>query len=186
MTAIKKIRKKIASIQVKKYCAKGYRKISHRKGYGVHSPFVYSLITKTIEERAAYYKYADIKEAHSKIKNVLGNKTPVKRQSLKASKLLFRLAVRFMPKTILECGTSYGVSTIALRSAAPEAALVIIEPDSHIMDVAVKILHGTDIRGGSYEEGLKRYFSYCTHPDFIYIRNQVSEIDYQDIFSSIR
>ena len=33
-----------------------YRGIRYRKGYGVHSPFVFNLITKVIEEHCSYYR----------------------------------------------------------------------------------------------------------------------------------
>ena len=37
-----------------------YRGIRYRRGYGVHSPFVFNLITKVIEERCSYYSFYDI------------------------------------------------------------------------------------------------------------------------------
>lgn len=37
-----------------------YRGIRYRKGFGVHSPFVFNLITKVIEERCQYYSFYDI------------------------------------------------------------------------------------------------------------------------------
>ena len=37
-----------------------YRCLRYRKGYGVHSPFVYNLITKVIEEKCSYYSFYDI------------------------------------------------------------------------------------------------------------------------------
>ena len=40
---------------VKQFCQRKIRKIRHRKGYGVHSPFAYGLITKVIEEKSGYY-----------------------------------------------------------------------------------------------------------------------------------
>jgi len=35
-----------------------YRGIRYRKGFGVHSPFVFNLITKVIEERCQYYSFS--------------------------------------------------------------------------------------------------------------------------------
>jgi len=37
-----------------------YRRVRYRKGYGVHSPFVYNLITKVIEESGHFYLLDDI------------------------------------------------------------------------------------------------------------------------------
>ena len=37
-----------------------YRGIRYRKGFGVHSPFVFNLITKVIEEQCPYYSFGDI------------------------------------------------------------------------------------------------------------------------------
>ena len=37
-----------------------YRSIRYRRGFGVHSPFVFNLITKVIEERCQYYSFHDI------------------------------------------------------------------------------------------------------------------------------
>ena len=37
-----------------------YRSIRYRKGFGVHSPFVFNLITKVIEEKCSYYSFYDI------------------------------------------------------------------------------------------------------------------------------
>ena len=37
-------------------------RISHRKGYGIHSPFAFNLVTGVIYERAQYYAYAELAE----------------------------------------------------------------------------------------------------------------------------
>ena len=34
-----------------------YRFLRHRKGFGVHSPFAFSFITKVIDERCGDYSY---------------------------------------------------------------------------------------------------------------------------------
>ena len=49
---------------VKQFCQRKIRKIRHRKGYGVHSPFAYGLITKVIEEKSGYYAYKQIEDLH--------------------------------------------------------------------------------------------------------------------------
>lgn len=37
-------------------------RISHRKGYGIHSPFAFNLVTGVIYERAQYYAYGELAE----------------------------------------------------------------------------------------------------------------------------
>ena len=37
-----------------------YRFLRYRKGFGVHSPFAFSFITKVIDERCPYYCYDEI------------------------------------------------------------------------------------------------------------------------------
>ena len=37
-------------------------RISHRKGYGIHSPFAFHIVTGVIYERTPYYAYAELAE----------------------------------------------------------------------------------------------------------------------------
>lgn len=54
-----------------------FYRLRYRKGHGVHSPFVYNLITKVIEEKAPYYAFEQIAKLGGKSGNY--------------GKLLFRL-----------------------------------------------------------------------------------------------
>lgn len=107
---------------VKQFCQRKIRKIRHRKGYGVHSPFAYGLITKVIEEKSGYYAYKQIEDLHRTLHD---------RQNFNKRKcrLLFRLANRFKPRCIIECGSEDGYSTLYLQKGCPTARLFCIEPD---------------------------------------------------------
>ena len=97
---------------VKQFCQRKIRKIRHRKGYGVHSPFAYGLITKVIEEKSGYYAYKQIEDLHRTLHD---------RQNFNKRKcrLLFRLANRFKPRCIIECGSEDGYSTLYLQKGCP-------------------------------------------------------------------
>lgn len=64
-----------------------YRRWRHGRGYGVHSPFAYHLITEVINQPCAYYAYEQLRAM------------PRRREAQDAA-LLFRLAVHFAPSTV--------------------------------------------------------------------------------------
>ena len=93
---------------LKQYCTKNFRKIRHRKGFGVHSPFAYNLITKVIEETYSYYAYQQIEEVwHTRVCNQLTQDDFQRRKpvSEKYGRLLFRMVNRFRPDIIFEYGS---------------------------------------------------------------------------------
>ena len=169
---------------VKKYCVKGYRRISHRKGYGVHSPFVYTLITRVIEEDAAYYAYDKIEEKRETVKTALTGKQRHTLMPLKTAKLLFRIINKFKPRSILECGTSYGISTTAIILAAPEAQIKTVEADDRRRTYLPQHAN-IEIHGSGYIEEISASYQNTNPPEFIYIREQDSAEEYEKIFTSI-
>lgn len=90
--------------KLQEYLTKGVRRIKHRKGFGVHSPFAYSIITEVIEEKCPYYAYGSMKRAYGK-----GAPVP-----FKVASLLFRLANRFQCRRILVCGNDGGYTLLPL------------------------------------------------------------------------
>lgn len=90
--------------KLKDYISKGVRKLKHRKGYGVHSPFAYAVITEVIEEKLPYYAYQRMRRIY--VKN-----SPI---PFKVATLLFRLANRFRAHRILEIGCDTGYSILPM------------------------------------------------------------------------
>jgi len=98
--------------------------------HGVHSPFVYHLVTKCFYSKVkkeAFQQYQKIR------KNSLLNpdKKATKFTSKKA-KLLIKVTHYFNPATILEMGTSLGLGTSALKIAAPHSMMTTVETSSKI------------------------------------------------------
>ena len=94
-----------------------YRKFRFRKGYGVHSPFVYNLITKVIEEKTPYYVFEDIenfrKELLSKDSS-LKVLTKQETQPKNYGALLFRLVNFFKCRNVLQIKSSTGLMSLYL------------------------------------------------------------------------
>lgn len=97
-------------------------KIRHHRGHGIHSPFVFNLITKVIEEKTPYYKYLDIQE-------YIENSPHLNEKITKYNKLGFRLSNYFNSKNILEIGSGEGLNTLYLTAPHQDLKCTCIETD---------------------------------------------------------
>lgn len=117
--------------------------------HGVHSPFVYNLVTKCFYDKHVYTDYKSILNYRKKLlKNAtkikvsdLGAGSQVMKQqertvpelaknagtTIKRAKLLYRITNYFKPKNILELGTSLGIATHAMHLGNPDAKIITIE-----------------------------------------------------------
>ena len=124
--------------------------------HGVHSPFVYHLITKCFYNKSkleAYPLFSNYKNSLLKNKNIIkvtdlgAGSIAMKQQERSVSsmaknagtttnraKLLFRVVSYFKCHTILELGTSLGIATHAMSLANPEASITTIEGCPHISE----------------------------------------------------
>ncbi|MGC1633764.1 MAG: class I SAM-dependent methyltransferase [Gelidibacter sp.] len=148
--------------------------------HGVHSPFVYDLVTKCFYDKTNYSEYEALKTYRSEL---LQNKKTItvtdfgsgskvfksdqrsinaiaktSGTSLKNTKLLFRMARYFQSSSILELGTNLGIGTYALALGNPKATISTIEGCTEILKVAQqqfsdkKISNITAIQGDFKEE----------------------------------
>ncbi|HEY4797685.1 MAG TPA: SAM-dependent methyltransferase, partial [Bacteroidia bacterium] len=125
-----------------------------KNAHGIHSPFVFELYNEVICKKNNYYVFDRIEQQRQKLlvstksidvtdlgtgksgkKNIAG----IAGRSLKSKKygqLLFRLVNRFKPETIVELGTSLGITAAYLASANPKAKIVTIEGCPNISNEA--------------------------------------------------
>jgi predicted O-methyltransferase YrrM len=138
-----------SAFQLAKKYSHYYLTASNSKGHGIHSPFVFELVTKVLNDRINYDDYATI-EAVRKI--LLSSKTAVEVEDYgagsakglkktrtiqqiaatslkkpKYSQLLYRLVKYFQPATMLELGTSLGITTAYLAAAKKNANVITME-----------------------------------------------------------
>lgn len=135
-------------------------KIRHHRGHGIHSPFVFNLITKVIEEKTPYHAYEDIK-------HVLES-AHIKETSLnKQDKLYFRLVNYFAAGHILEIGSGYGITTLSLTAPSNDTTCTCIELSEKKYKEAEKLyaISGKNIRLYT-KEGLPKLDQ---KPDCIFI-----------------
>nr|WP_233164203.1 class I SAM-dependent methyltransferase [Snuella sedimenti] len=130
--------------------------------HGVHSPFVYQLVTQCFYDKTKYSAYQTIKNYKSALsKNKqritvtdLGAGSHVDKHpersiasiakyagtSTKRARLLYRLAKHLDCSNILELGTSLGIATQALSLANPKACITSIEGCPSIANFSKKQL----------------------------------------------
>jgi predicted O-methyltransferase YrrM len=124
-------------------------KARHYKGYGIHSPFMFELVSEVLWEKHPFYSFSLINAyrkkllGSDKVINVtdLGagsHKLNSKKRKVadicrssairrKYGEFLFRLVSRYKSKTIVELGTSLGVSTMYLAMPGKNNKVVTIE-----------------------------------------------------------
>jgi len=105
-------------------------KIRHHKGHGIHSPFVFNLITKVIEEKTPYHAYDDVRALIE----------PYTFLYLKKYNLLsFRLINYFNVGRILEIGSGYGLNSICMTAPSSSIKCISVETNEKKYNVARKI-----------------------------------------------
>lgn len=118
--------------------------LNSRSGFKIHSPFVYKFYKNILEDSAQYPDYKTIDAIRKKLLNSSGTVAQVpipkliRRSSIKTSEgqLLLRIVRYFRPRTILELGTSLGISTLYMALGSPGANIITIEGNKETFDFA--------------------------------------------------
>ena len=126
--------------------------------HGVHSPFVFDLVTKCFYDKTKYPDYSILKSYRKSLKEnknfievtdfgagsrvFKSNRRQISKIaktagiSPKRAELLFRIVNYFQPETILEIGTSLGLATSALSLGNVNAKITTLEGCSNTLAVA--------------------------------------------------
>jgi len=148
---------------------------SNGKGHGMHSPFVFEFITKILNDKTLYPEYEKVESLRNRLLNdhtvlevkdfgagsVISKKNQRSISSLaknaakpkKFGQLLFRMVKYYQAATILELGTSLGITTSYLSLAKPDAKLITMEGSKEIADVAKINFRNLEIRNIEIVEG---------------------------------
>lgn len=162
----------------------------------MHSPFVFDFILNVLNNKKNYKAPAEIEQLRKQLlsdKRIVeiedfgaGSRTNSSKQrsvgqiaksALKSKKLaqvLFRLAKHYQPQSIIELGTSLGITTTYFSKANPNAAITTIEGSSQIADIAkenFQKLNCTNIRQltGNFDDLLPSAIRQLSSVDLAYI-----------------
>lgn len=146
------------SFQLAKKYIHYYLTSSNSKGHGMHSPFVFNFILNVLNNKSGYTPPGEIEQLRIQLvhderelhiedlgagSRVNTTKTRTVRQLAKTAvkpnkygQLLYRLVAHYKPNTIIELGTSLGITTSYLSAPNPSSKIITIEGSSEIANIA--------------------------------------------------
>ncbi|KAB2868838.1 MAG: class I SAM-dependent methyltransferase [Bacteroidales bacterium] len=166
-------------------------------GHGIHSPYVYNLYTEVIEPDKKEKVFDKIEEYRKELKGCgisvirksIGESTnsgyrgeEVSLRKIATSvaipkhlgRLLYRLIQNYQPKTIIELGTSVGISTMYIAHDNSKASIFTIEGDEAVLGIAQNRFRKNGLTNiqtlsGVFDEQLPRILSELNSVDFVFI-----------------
>jgi predicted O-methyltransferase YrrM len=173
-----------------------YLNAHNGKGHGIHSPFVFRFVKDVLNDTTGYATYNTIESLRrellhdSRVIQVedmgagsVKSKTrqrkvaEIARHAAKPKKfgqLLFRMVQYYQPETILELGTSLGITTCYLASGSFAARIITLEGARAIADIARininrKGLRNVQLVEGNFDDTLKWSLNEMEKLDFAFI-----------------
>ena len=178
-----------------KYC-RYFLTASNGKGHGIHSPFVYDFVRNVLNDRRDYPAYARVESLRQEL---LRDRTLLEIEDLGAGsalqatrrrsvadlarhaaksrrlgQLLFRIARYYQPRSILELGTSLGLSTAYFALANEEARVLTIEGAGSVAAVAEKNFRALDLKNvegavGNFDDVLPDALDRLGAPELVFV-----------------
>ena len=169
---------------------------SNGKGHGVHSPFVFEFVANVLNDNRNFYCYAGIEKLRRELlrdKTVLqvedfgAGSTVAKsnyrrvcniaRSALKPAKfgkLIFRMANHYNANTIVELGTSLGITTSYLASGNLKGTVYTCEGAKLVAQIAKRnfaelCLENIKLIEGNFDETLQPLLNKLDVVDFAFI-----------------
>lgn len=167
----------------------------HRRGFGVHSPFVYNLVRHVLPQKddeglceiLAWRKELSHDKtilqtinsgAGSKVHN--GKGRSIGQIAVKSSirhkygRVLYALCREFKPVMIIELGTGIGISLAYMAKACPDSKLISIENDKEKLKVAAYAceklgLTNVELINGYFKDVLNTALKDAVHPLLIFV-----------------
>ncbi len=164
-----------SSFQVAKKYLKYYFNAQSGKGHGVHSPFVFDFIVHVLNDKKNYEYY---KKNESLRQQLLQNNSiidvedfgagsaviPFKRRKVNAiaksslknkkfAKLLYRIVKYYKPQSVIELGTSFGITTCYMAAGNKNADVNTFEGSKEIARIARQNFAAANLQNINLAEG---------------------------------
>jgi len=168
----------------------------HKTGHGIHSPFVFDLVSRVFRNKIDHDIVSNIEKVRKrlisdrrsiivkdlgagseKLKTQLRKVSDITRYSPVTKKygvLLSNLAAEFGKPFIIEFGTSFGISTMYMASACPDAVIFTMEGCPATAEMAYQSFEETGLNNikvfiGSFDEILPEIANSAVKPGLVFI-----------------
>ena len=169
---------------------------SNGKGHGVHSPFVFDFIKFLLNDKTQYTSYKEIEAIRTQLlannksievqdfgagSSIIKTNTRVVSKiaasSLKPKKfaqLLHRMVAYYKPETIVELGTSFGITSAYLAKGNEQAAFYTLEGATEIANIAQQNFTQLQVKNiqliqGDFAKTMPGLFSSLHKIDFAFV-----------------
>ncbi len=185
-----------SSFQLAKKYIHYYVNAENGKGHGIHSPFVFDFVKNVLNDKKKYDCYKTIELLRKKLLNdntiiavedfgagsaVIPHTnrkvSEIAASSLKKKKfaqLLFRIVKYYRPGTVVELGTSFGITTSYLACANMESKVFTLEGSRAIGEIAEANFKKSDLKNicfiqGNFEISFRELLDKIKSVDFLFV-----------------
>lgn len=178
------------------------------KGFGIHSPYIFHLVTEIIHDYTPFYCFNNIEKERQKLLKNRSSKNYTKPNSNKVDKrnlsslpdikhilkqkkqdqLLFRLVNYFQSEKILELGASFGITTSYLASVSSKSTITSIHDSCESIDLSHLVFANLNIKNihtikGNFNDKLKNILPELKCIDFVFFNRSCTNKSALDSFN---
>lgn len=173
-----------------------YLTASNGKGYGVHSPFVFDFITNVLNDDRQFYAFQELEQLRRQLltdkkqltiedfgagsavsKSNQRKVSDIARSALKPKKfgqLMFRMVDYYKANSVLELGTSLGITTGYLAAANLKGQVYTFEGATQVAEVARQnfrklLLDNIEVIEGNFDNTLQTHLNKIDRVDFAFV-----------------
>jgi predicted O-methyltransferase YrrM len=202
-----------SSFQLAKKYLHYYINAQNGKGHGIHSPFVFDFVIHVLNDYNTYDCYDTIEPLR---KHLLSDNSiievedygagsgviPARKRKIKAiaksslknkkfARLLFRIVKYYQPETIIELGTSFGITTGYLACANKKSEIFTFEGSNAIADIASRNfkkagLQNINLIRGNFDETFSNTLATIEKADLAFVDGNHRKAATLDYFSQLQ
>ena len=185
---------------------------SNGKGHGMHSPFVYQFIRDVLNDETKYPEYEKVEAMRNRLLHdhsilevldlgagsLMNNDDQRKVSDIarfaakppRFAQLLFRMIRKYKPSTIIELGTSLGITTSYMALADPNAKVITIEGAPAIGEYAKNNfrsigIENIEVHEGDFGDQLSEVLNKINNIDLVFIDGNHQKEPTENYFSQL-